>query len=184
MSLDKKLDRLAQAQSVTPKELVTFYPRVVNNTNIPFTRSETTLLQKGLKYNTHAKGKNWIQNLALEAETAISHLPTNEREVYRKLTADQIEKLNQNNPYHEKHPEEKKIRSIQKKLSKNNAMIARADKGNSIVILPTIQYEAKIQDFILNNNFRTTTTDPTNTFQSHIRQTINESRTLIPRSSK
>ena len=63
-------------------------------------------------------------------------------------------------------------------------MIARADKGNSIVILPTHQYETKIQNFILNNNFRTTTTDPTNTFQTHIRQTINESRTLIPRVSR
>jgi len=58
-------------------------------------------------------------------------------------------------------------------------MIRRADKGNSIIIVPTIQYEAKIQDFILNYNFCTTTTDPTNTFQSHIRETINESRTYF-----
>ena len=75
------------------------------------------------------------------------------------------------------------IRSNQNKLRKNNAMIARADKGNSNVILPTHQYETKIQNFIL-NNFCTTTTDPINTFQTHIRQTINEIRTLIPRDSR
>jgi len=167
-----------------PNELVTFYPRVVNNTNIPFTRSKTTLLQKGLKYNLHAKSKNWIQNLALEAETAISLLPTNEREVYRKLVADHIATLNQKNPTHNTHPEEKTIRSIQNKLSKNNAMITRADKGNSIVVLPTHQYETKIQNFILNNNFCTATTDPTNTFQTQVRQKINESSTLIPRDSR
>jgi len=171
-------------QLINPKEPVTFYPRVVNNTNIHFTRSETTLLQKGLKYNIHEKKKNWLQNLALEAGTAISLLPTNEREVYRKLTADRIHKLNQDNPHHKTHPEGKMIRLIQNKLSKNKAMIARADKGNSIVILPTHQYETKIQDFILNNNFRTTTTDPTNTFHSHIRQTINESRSLITRDTR
>jgi len=95
MILDRKLERLSQTQSINPKEPVTFYPRVVNNTNIPFTRSETTLLQKGLKYNVHAKRENWIQNLALEAETAISLLPTNERQVHRKLVADRIDTLNQ-----------------------------------------------------------------------------------------
>jgi len=63
-------------------------------------------------------------------------------------------------------------------------MITRADKGNSIVILPTCQYETKIQNFILNNNFHTATTDPTNTFQTQVRQTVNESSTLIPRDSR
>jgi len=138
-------------------------------------------LQKGLKYNVHAKRKNWVPNLALEAETAISLLPTNEREVYMKLVADRIDTLNQKKPPTTKLTQRKKmIRSIQNKLRKNNALIARGDKSNSTVILPTHQYETKIQNFILNNNFRTTTTDPINTFQTHIRQTINETRTLIP----
>jgi len=39
---------------------------------------------------TSTQKRNWIQNLALEAETAISQLPTNEREVYRELVADRI----------------------------------------------------------------------------------------------
>ena len=60
-------------------------------------------------------------------------------------------------------------------------MITSADKGNSIVILPTQQYETKIQNFILNNNFHTVTTDPTNIFQTQIRQTIKESTSLIPK---
>ena len=63
-------------------------------------------------------------------------------------------------------------------------MITRADKGNSMVILPTHQYMTKIQNFILNNNFHTTTTDPTNTFQTEIRQTIKESTALIPKESR
>jgi hypothetical protein len=43
--------------------------------------------------NVHAKKKDWVQNVALEAETAITQLPTNEREVYRKLVADHIDTL-------------------------------------------------------------------------------------------
>ena len=36
---------------------------------------------------------NWIQNLMLEAETAIARLPTNERVVYREIVADRIHTL-------------------------------------------------------------------------------------------
>jgi len=44
-------------------------------------------------------------------------------------------------------------------------MLTRADKDNTIVILPTHQYETKLQDFIQNNDFHTKATDPTKTFQ-------------------
>jgi len=47
------------------------YLPVLNN-NIPFPNSEMSLLQKGVKYNIHAKKRDWIQTLALEAETAIN----------------------------------------------------------------------------------------------------------------
>ena len=73
------------------------------------------------------------------------------------------------------------MRSIKNKLKDNKAIITRADKGNSIVILPTQHYETKIQNFILTNNFHTATTDKTNTFQTQMRQTIKESTTLIPK---
>jgi len=72
--LDKKLCRLSQEQTKTPKERYNFYPRIINNTNITFSKRETTLLGKGLKYNLHNTKKNWFVNFALEAETAISYL--------------------------------------------------------------------------------------------------------------
>jgi hypothetical protein len=134
---------------LTPQEKHIFHPRVIKNTNIAFSKSETTFLQKGLKYNLHTKKKNWIQNLALEAESAISQLPTNEREVYRKLVADRMEKLQRqhnSNTTHNTHPEAKLIKSNETKLQQNNATITCADKGNSIVILPTQQYETNIQN--------------------------------------
>jgi len=63
-------------------------------------------------------------------------------------------------------------------------MIARADKGNSIVILSTQRYESKIKDFLHGNNFITTTKDPTNTYQTEIKNTIKQSKTLIANGSK
>jgi hypothetical protein len=63
-------------------------------------------------------------------------------------------------------------------------MMALAGKGNSIVILPIQQYEAKIHDFIDKNNFQISTSNPTKTFQNQVRKTINHSPTLIPQDSK
>jgi hypothetical protein len=66
-------------------------------TDISFSEPEMTILQKGPEYNIHNKPKNLIQTLALEAETAITLLPPSEWDVYRKLTADHISKLQENN---------------------------------------------------------------------------------------
>jgi hypothetical protein len=63
-------------------------------------------------------------------------------------------------------------------------MVTTADKGNSLVILPTQQYESKIQDFLQGNSFTVPTTDPTNTFQTEIKNTIKHSKTLTPRDHK
>jgi hypothetical protein len=48
-------------------------------------------LNKGLKYNLHAKQKNWINKLALETETVISLLGVSEQNYVRH--ANQIKKL-------------------------------------------------------------------------------------------
>jgi len=98
--------------------------------------------------------------------------------------ADRIEKLQRRHNSNTTHPEAKLIKTIRTKLQQNNAMIAHADKGNSIVILPTQQYETKIQNFLRSNNFHTATTDPTKNFQAQIRKTIKESKTLIPNDTR
>jgi hypothetical protein len=45
---------------------------VINKTNVVFTADELTLLNKGLKYNLSLKQKEWINTLALTAETAVT----------------------------------------------------------------------------------------------------------------
>jgi len=86
--------------------------------------------------------------LAIEAKTAITLVPSSERDVHRKLVADRIDKLQQQNPSHKPHPETKLIKSIQAKFQENNVTITRADKGNSIVILCTNDYKNKIEKLI------------------------------------
>ena len=132
--------------------------------------------------------KNWIRDLALEAETAISKLPTADRYMYRQLVTEHINTLKQSDNTHSKHnnthPETKTIKTILTKLQNNDATVTRADKGNAIVILPTQHYHSKLQEFIHTNNFKTTNTDPTKSFQIQIRKTINNSKTLIPQEAR
>ena len=163
----------------TPQTQHTFHPRAVNCTEIPFANSEMGLLQNGLKYNIHAKKKNWIRTLALEAETAVTQKPPNERDVYRKLIAERIENLQKQNRAHNTHPEEETVRSIQRKLIEHDAKVTGADKGNTPVTLPTSQCETKLQDFTQNNEFHTKANNPTKSFQTQIRSTIKQSQTPI-----
>jgi len=62
------------------------------------------------------------------------------------------------------------IKSIQTKLKNSNAMVPVADKDNSIVILPIQKYGTKIQNFLHENNFQTSTIDPTKIFETLIRK--------------
>jgi hypothetical protein len=64
-NLERKLSKLAQMQTTTPRQKQNFYPRVIKNTNISFSNCEMSLLQKGLMYSLHSKQKNWVRNLAL-----------------------------------------------------------------------------------------------------------------------
>jgi hypothetical protein len=70
------------------------YPRVINTMDINFTQDEIQLLSKGLKYNLHYKRKNWLQTLALEAETAVSNLDITEQQYYRHAVAINIKNIN------------------------------------------------------------------------------------------
>jgi hypothetical protein len=63
-------------------------------------------------------------------------------------------------------------------------MIAKADKGSSIVILTIEDYDNKINNCITPNNFLTINTDPTSSFQNTIKKITNSSRIFILQENK
>jgi hypothetical protein len=92
----EKLEALKKAHdgSQTRKTNMNFYPIVVNNNStIKFSTQEITLLEKGLKYNLHRKPKNWIQRMALEAETAISYIDVTKQDHLRHTVAEHLAKI-------------------------------------------------------------------------------------------
>ena len=78
---NKKIQKLMKSQQ-TNEEIITtcshtFYPRVINHTNIEFTAAEQDVLNKGLKYKvTSFKKPNIIQELT-NAEAALSVIKNN-----------------------------------------------------------------------------------------------------------
>ena len=77
----------------------TFFPRIVNKTDISFSNEELGLLNKGLKYNLEHKHKYWINKLAVEAENMVTLLPPGEQEYIRYQIAKNIKKtLNKAEP--------------------------------------------------------------------------------------
>jgi hypothetical protein len=67
-----------------------FFHRVKNLSKIDFSEEEYSILNKGLQYNFGQNRKNLIENLALEAETAISHLHVSKQEHIRHLVANNL----------------------------------------------------------------------------------------------
>jgi hypothetical protein len=141
--LEAKLAKLTREQVKKPNKNHTLFPRLVNLTSITFSERETRLLNKGPRYNLHTKRPDWLTNLALEAETAVTQLPPPDRELYRKQVANRIEKLHKCEDHTHKHAQQEThtAKSIRSKLKRNNATIAKADKGNSLVTIPSEQYE-------------------------------------------
>ena len=92
-TLNRKLSQLTHGPTDTINSKQKFFQRVTNLTNINFTKDETSMLNKGLKYNLAHKHNNWIQNLSLEAECAITLLPHDEQEYMRHCVAKQIDKI-------------------------------------------------------------------------------------------
>jgi hypothetical protein len=131
------------------------------------------------------KPKNWINNLALEAETVLAHLPYTEQEGLRFQIARNIQSLHkhqENNYGHNTNKmnlEKHTIHSIKNKLQSNNAIITKADKGNTIVITYQQEYCKKIGEFIGENSLIKMNNDSTRIFQKKVRNASNECQVIV-----
>jgi hypothetical protein len=161
-----------------------FFHRVKNLCNVEFSDEEHSLLKKGLQYNLGQKRKNWIENLALEAQTAISHLHISKQDHVRHLVANNLKHLkrsdmnkeNRNNKYK---TEWNIVENIKQKLESNNLIVTQAHKGKTIVILRKQIYEQYIQGFLNVNNFVPLPQDPTERFHKKIQTVVKKFNNVI-----
>jgi len=98
-------------------------------------------------------------------------LPPEKQEYTRYQVAKQLKKLQtqqtSKSRYSERrqYEEIKVLNSIKDKLRKNKALITKADKGSSIIIVYQNEYEQKVLDFISNNGVEDLNSNITTKFQ-------------------
>ena len=68
--------------------------------------------------------------------------------------------------------ERKIITQIRRKLITEKAMITKADKGNTVIIIYSNDYNKKVNNFITDNDFLLITNDITDKLQKEIRNAI------------
>jgi hypothetical protein len=136
---------------------------------VKFATQEIALLEKGLKYNLHCKPKNWMEKVALEAETAISYVDHLRHTVAEHLAKIQ-RNININNDKELDKYEWRTLKELKEKIRKHNLTITRADKGRTVVLMEQAQYDKKVIEFLQDNGIRATKNDPTNVFQSKIKK--------------
>jgi hypothetical protein len=64
---------------------------------------------------------------------------------------------------------------LKEKLAYNNACVASADKGKTVVVIDVRDYNEKISHFIKDNDFMKLDIDPTNGFLKQVNQAIHSS---------
>jgi hypothetical protein len=117
-------------------------------------------------------------------------LPTSEKEGIRYQVNQNIQKLYTQQRGKRSYPnwkithERRVINQIRQKLSTEEAMMTKADKGNTIVVLYSNDYNKKVNNFIAENNFNLITSNITDRLQKEIRNAIRESTNLIPKDKR
>jgi hypothetical protein len=183
----KKLNDLVDAQ--IKKDIIKcnhkFHPSVVNKTNIDFDDEEINLLNKGLNFNFARGTKNSLISELLHSEAAIRTVKDDNARISARVIVSNKAKNVANN-LHAKHKLTAVHSSLRRvatrirdKLTENEAIICKADKGSSIVILPKSDYVNKVFDFFRANEIVKLDNDPTLRFSKDINKQINSSKNLL-----
>ncbi|XP_049943595.1 uncharacterized protein LOC126424831 [Schistocerca serialis cubense] len=179
----RKIDLLIAKQQNKLSEKVNyvhqFYPRTMNLTDIQFTKSEMSLLDKGLKYNlTPPLNNTNVKHIIADviATSKISKINKPEACKIALKTKDLI--LKEKNKLHRK-TEDKTLKNINNKLLAEKAIVVKADKGNTLVIIKEDDYIFKTLSFFNENGIVEVTKDPTPKFQLKIKKLVDENNHLL-----
>ena len=183
--LNQKLDKL-QIQQKKERRINTknieyqFYNRIINLTKIQFIKEEMELLNTRMQYNIEKPMEQYWNDLIIETDQAIRKMDPKTQDAFRVIATKKLKQMknydNQKNIHAKCRTHT--MKNIKEKLKMGNAMITRADKGKTIVIIDTDEYNKKTLDFI-NNNFKNLNNNPTDNFQKSIKENLKQRNMLI-----
>ena len=111
--------------------------------------------QNCIRYKTAGNSKEIYSKKSVSTDTKI-------QQSYGTTAAQQLRQILNNNHHSTTHKRKLHVlKQIKLKITEGNALISRADKGKSSVIIYTQDYVQKVHSFISDNKFQTIHNDPT-----------------------
>jgi len=196
-NLNRKLDKLQREKQTKRKadthhQRTQFSTRTVNLTNIRFSQEELALLNNGLQYGIEKPLKKYWTDLIMETEQAIRMLDIKMQAPFRILATKKLKQFSASDNQHNVMAKRQTyiLKNINSKLEKENAMVAKADKGKtcviiySDVIIYTDEYNKKFHKFLNENNFQKLQKDPTDKYQKLITKTLQHGDLIVNKKQK
>lgn len=164
-----------------------FHDRVINTTDVVFTRDELDILNVGHKHNiaTSYNNTSVIKKTIVESEACVQFLPYDQREHARHLLTETILDCQAKERAHPRPTVTNnvlgtKVNQLSKKVKQLNLVITKADKGNSTVIMNKQEYVDKTVDFLFSNHMTISSNDPTNMFQKQVKNALKDTHATVP----
>lgn len=169
--------RTLTGEETSPKDPA---PRIVNLSSTSLTQGEQDILEKGLSFAPTTKPtKKDIINLVLDTEFATTGKnPETQHACYKLLYKFNREYCSS----HKKPFDISLINKLRQKLDKNNLIICKADKGNTVTILDKSDYIQKVENFLSENQLTKLKKDPTYMFQLELSQVLRSCTLLVDQS--
>jgi hypothetical protein len=152
----------------------------VNLSNTQLTPDEEVLLKKGLSFAPHQNPRyKDLVSFTSDVETSLlTHSFSDKSIVAYKISKSLL------NPKPKSPSFSQTIRTLSQKISSQNLIITKADKGNTVTVLDKSIYIDKVQDFISSSLSIPLKKDPTPKFQSQVRNLINSCPIHFPTHKK
>ena len=146
-----------------------------------FSQEKTALLKIGLQYSIEKPLEKYWTDLIMETEQVIRMLDIKMQAPFRILAA---KKLNQirTSGNHQNITAKRQIyilKNINSKLVKQNAMVVKADKGKTCVIIYADKYNKKVHNFLNENNIQKLQKDPTGKYQKLTTKALQHSELIV-----
>lgn len=161
-----------------------FYSPVINLSTVQFSEREEAILKEGINYAPKFNmTKMDLDNLAIYVDAAV---PDSNIEAKRKCV--DIIKKNSNfvniSTFNYKSVDQLTLKSFKDKVKRNNLIITKADKGQSICILSKCLYVQKVLDCLSKMSLEEVNVDPTKKFNKFVHETINKCNLLFSKKEK
>ena len=179
IQLKRKLTTLEKKQKTNPRVYnnvpctrQVFHQRTVNFSSVTFTKEETNLLEKGLKYAPNIlTTKNALKQLAADTENILQFIHS--RSIPLPSPIRIIDSFKQSTRhFNNNFAIPSSLKTIREKIKTHNLVITKADKGNCTVIMDRSEYIIKTNTFLNDNGLKILNNSPLNLYKENLKAAL------------